>query len=119
MVVQISSFILAASLLGILGIVFPKLSQLRKFPQEAWGLRDVFSGAKEKVAQSEKLEPLNPEKLLHKLLMRMRILALKTDNKTSTWLENLRKRSDDREGRFKDAYWTQLRRGKKSDTKEE
>ncbi len=119
MVIPISSFILAVSFVGILGIVLPKLSRLREFPKDDWGLREAVSEATGTLSKSEKLESLKPEKLLHKALIKTRILALKTDNKTSAWLENLRERSKEKEGRFKDAYWNKLNEGKKSQDKEE
>lgn len=119
MVIPISSFILVVSFIGILGIVLPKLSRLREFPKDDWGLKDVISEATDTLAKSEKLESLNPEKLLHKALSKTRILALKTDSKTSAWLENLRERSQQKEGKFKDAYWSKLRQSKKSQKEEE
>ncbi|MCP6726730.1 MAG: hypothetical protein KJI69_01680 [Patescibacteria group bacterium] len=118
MVIPVSSFILAVSFIGILGIVLPKLSRLRELPKDDWGLREVISDATDTLANSEKLQPLKPEKLLQKALSKTRVLALKTDNKTSAWLENLRERSKEKEGRFKDAYWSQLREGKKSQKEE-
>ena len=119
MVIPISSFIFVVSVIGILGIVLPRLSRLREFPRDGWGLREALSEATDTLAQSGKLEPLRPEKLLHKVLTKTRVLALKTDDKTSAWLENLRERSQEKEGRFKEAYWNQLRQGKKSKKEEE
>ena len=119
MVIPISSFILVVSFVGILGIVLPKLSRLREFPRDDWGLREAISSATDTLAKSERLEPLKPEKLLHKVLSKTRVLALKTDSKTSAWLENLRERSQQKEGRFKDAYWSKLRQDRKSQKEEE
>ena len=82
---------------------------------EGSGILDVVSESTKKLRNSNKVKSLVPEKVLQKTLLKTRVLALKTENKTSEWLEQLRKRSDIHKEKFSQPYWDQF----KKDTKEE
>ena len=56
---------------------------------------------------------LSIEKTLHKLLLKFRILVLKTENKTSKALENLKKKEIEKEEKDNDDYWNELKKAKK------
>lgn len=51
------------------------------------------------------------ELYLQKILSRIRVLTLKTDNKTSGWLEKLRQKKNKENGN-NDKYWEELKRAK-------
>lgn len=73
-------------------------------------VKELILKAKEKMAESEKVKALSLEKALHKALSKTRILALKTENKTGTWLEQMRARSQEKKENLSDDYWKQLKK---------
>ncbi len=46
----------------------------------------------------------------HKFLSKIRILVLKTDNKTSEWMRRLREKSVQNKTKFAENYWEKLRK---------
>lgn len=69
-----------------------------------------------RLKESAVLKKLTPsksfsfEKLLQKMLSRIRVLVLKIDHKTSDWLQKLRERAKKRASSEKDDYWQKLRK---------
>jgi len=47
---------------------------------------------------------------LQKILSKVRILVLKTDNKTNEWMKRLRQKSQENKEKFSDSYWDKLRK---------
>jgi hypothetical protein len=61
----------------------------------------------------KKLTPskdFSPEIFLQKILSKIRVLVLKIDHKTSTWLQALRERAKKRTFLKKDDYWKKLKK---------
>ena len=79
------------------------------------GILDAVSESTRKMRNSSKITSVVSEKVLHKTLSKTRIFALKTENKTSEWLKQLRKRSEVHKEKFSEPYWEQF----KKNTKEE
>lgn len=52
------------------------------------------------------------ERLLYKILSKFKVLILKTENKTSMLLANLRQKSIEEKSKFSDDYWKKLKRKK-------
>jgi len=94
--------ILIASLTGIIVIIRRKIPILLQLsPQEA--RPGFFSRFRRKTPGSKEL-------FLHKILSKVRILMLKTDNKTTEWMKRLREKSHENNEKFSDSYWDKLRK---------
>lgn len=98
----ISLVILLISLAGLVFIIRRKIPVLLQLsPQEA------ESGI---LTRLKKRNPASKELFLHKILSRVRILMLKTDNKTTEWMKKLREKSQENSEKFSDSYWDKLRK---------
>lgn len=98
----ISALILIISLVGMIVIIkrtMPFLVEL-SFEEDKPGLWGKF---KNKNFFSKNL-------FLQKVLSKIRILVLKTDNKTSEWIKRLREKSKENKTKFSDSYWDKLRK---------
>jgi hypothetical protein len=104
----IAAIILVSSLSGIGVIIYRKSSQLLELPETSlaqlnW--RDKLAGAKDFSLWKD----FSFEIFLQKILSRIRILTLKTDNKTSTWLQRLREKSQKDKVKEEDNYWERVK----------
>ena len=114
MVVLILTIILVCSLVGIGVTLYRKLPFLVKLPETPIKFRESFAlkmknGAKNLPGKDK----FDYELYLQKVLSRVRILTLKTENKTSGWLEKLRQRNNQRNNHNNDNYWEELKKAKK------
>lgn len=110
-----ASIALFVSLASLGYIVGRKIPVLLTFParQEGESVREIFQNTKEKIQDSVLFKAVSsPSLLLQKLLSKARIFSLRTENKTSQWLERLRKRSQEKKALFSEDYWKQLRKSK-------
>ena len=110
-----SSIALVASIASLGYMVGRKVPLLLKFPakQEGDSLREIFQNAKTKMLGSASFKVISsPHIILQILLSKARIFSLRTENKTSQWLESLRKKSQEKKAAFSDDYWQQLKKGK-------
>jgi len=110
-----ASIALVTSLASLGYVVGRKIPLLLKFPAKQKGdsLREIFQGAKIKIRGSAPFKGIfSPQMLLQTLLSKARIFSLRTENKTSQWLESLRKKSQEKKAAFADDYWQQLKKGK-------
>jgi hypothetical protein len=108
--------ILLASLVGMGVILYRKMPALAKLPETSDSLpplSEIIQKAKEKTKEEAKKLPgvgkFDHELYLQKILSKIRILTLKTENKTGIWLEKLRSK---RNSPDKDDYWQELKRAK-------
>jgi len=94
--------VLIISLTGMVLIIRRKIPVLLELsPQEA---RPGF------FSRFRKKTPGSKELFLHKILSKVRILVLKTDNKTTEWMKRLREKSRENNEKFSDSYWDKLRK---------
>lgn len=116
MIQEITASIFLVTSLASLGyVVGRKVPLLLKFParQEGDSLQEMFLNAKTKIQGSTHLKGISsPHMLLQTLLSKARIFSLRTENKTSQWLESLRKKSQEKKAAFSDDYWQQLKKSK-------
>ena len=90
----IATIILACSLLGMGVIAWRKIPLLLELPEdllregESFGLK-----LKKKTGEFPPLKNLSYEIFLQKFISKIRILTLKTDNQTFSWLQKLREKS--------------------------
>lgn len=106
----ISLIVLILSVLGLTILVFKKAPILKGMPEpEHIFLKKEFKKKiKEKTKEVIKENSNFLEAMLHKLLSKIRILSLKTDNKMSAWIKRLRERSVERTKDF-DNYWKEIK----------
>lgn len=110
-----ASITLIASLASLGYVVGRKVPLLLKFSarQEGDSLREVFQAVRKKIQDSAPVKTISsPHIILQTLLSKARIFSLRTENKTSQWLESLRKKSQEKKAAFSDDYWEQLKKGK-------
>lgn len=109
----IFKIILVFSSIGLGGIIFKKIPALSALSEKE---------LKEEVRKSELMERLRKvkifrnfsyEKFLQKLLTKVRILSLKTDNKTSNWLKKLKDNTQRKKIMKDDNYWDEIRKATK------
>jgi len=90
-------------------IIFRKIPALAELSVQK--RKGVLREAKNKIKENGLLETVKGEKLLQSVLSKIRILTLKTENKTGDWLRKLHQRSLKRKNtdKFSDDYWRKLR----------
>ncbi len=104
----ISLIFLLIGLLGMAAIIFRKIPQLKEFQ-----LSEREISLKRRIKKGEIFRTAKGEKILQKLLSKVRVLTLKTENKTGDWLGKLRQRSIKENGeKFEEGYWEDLRKKK-------
>lgn len=110
-----ASIVLVTSLASLGYVIGRKVPRLLKFPakQEGDSIQEILQNAKKKIQGSAHFKAISsPHIMLQALLSKARIFSLRTENKTSQWLESLRKKSQKKKAAFSDDYWQQLKKGK-------
>ena len=96
----IAQIVFVFSFLGVIIILFQKIPVLAELPKV--------------VEESQrKRKKIQYNLLLQKLLARVRILTLKTDNKTQNWIQKLREKSQKKKFQQDDNYWEKIRKSTK------
>ena len=106
--------ILLVSLMGILTIIFRKISVLTNLTEQDIGVGEpgIFGrfGSRIKGNNLGKLVP--NELFLHRILSKFRVIALRSEAKISSWLNRLRQRSIKKDLEKKDLendYWQKMK----------
>lgn len=103
--------VLVLSLAGIGIILFRSMPDLVKLSEPKAGFKKAMSSKiKEKARTIPVVNRLSYELYLQKILSRVRVLTLKTDHKTSGWLESLRRKKNQENNN--DKYWEELKKAK-------
>ena len=109
----IAEIILLFSLLGI-GIIIlrkiPFLAELPGVPASRIHWKNISLNLKERVKVFNPFRYFSYEMFLQKILSKVRILTLKTENKTSSWLQGLREKAKKKKNLEKDNYWEELKK---------
>ena len=114
MVNLIATIIFLGSFLGIGVMLFRKISLVRELPLEIEKPQEnLFSGLKNKIGTLTPVKSFSSETLLHKLLSKTRIFALKIENRIALWQERLREKSKKKKEVENDNYWEELRKSTK------
>lgn len=111
MIELILTIILVSSLTGIVVILFRKIPVLVKLEEASEASGDwqpLILKIKKRSKFLPRAKTFNYELYLQKILSKIRILTLKTENKTSDWLEKLRQKNNQE----KDNYWEELKKAK-------
>ncbi len=109
--------ILVTGLIGMGVIIVREIPVLTELsPQEIKG-PGIFGRLKDKIKKNGALKTFSGETLLQKILSKIRVLSLKTDNKTSTWLMKLRQKSAKKKSNFSADYWKKINPYTKRETR--
>jgi len=104
----IVSVIFLLSFIVLAVIVFKKIPLLLELP-ETEPARFNWKELLVKIKDSLPLGSFSFEIFLQKILSKVRILTLKTDHKTSNWLQKLRERGQKKKFDENDNYWREIR----------
>jgi hypothetical protein len=114
----ISLVILGLSFLGMSFLILrkvPALRQIAQNTQEGFSENVFISFAKKIIAKVPGLKSFSPEIFLQKIVSRLRVISLKSDQKTAGWLKKLREKNQTKEP---DGYWDNLKNSTQEDTQE-
>jgi len=98
--------------IGVLGmgiIIYRKLPELVILPEKSFSPLSF----KEFVSELRESKPdrvISIELVLQKVLAKVRIIILKSDNKTSNWLQSSRQRSEKNRFGENDTYWKDVKK---------
>ena len=104
--------ILIGSLVGMGIIVFRKIPLLLELPEAAlpqFNWQDPLI----KIKNLLPFRDFSFEIFLQKILSKIRILILKTDSKTSSWLQKLREKAKRKKFGENDNYWQKVKKSTK------
>ena len=107
--------ILFGSLLGMGAIILRKIPVLVNLP-EVLPQREkgkLFLRLKTKIKEIPGLKSFSYEIFLQKILSKIRILSLKSENKTGSWLQKLREKSKKNKFQENDNYWEEIKKSTK------
>jgi hypothetical protein len=114
MLEQFAAIIFFIGFIGMFVIIFRKIPILAELPTQARQKDSSVREEKLKILRTIKektgIKLFSSEILLQKMLSKIRILTLKTDNKTSAWLTKLRQKSIKKKNNFSDNYWQNLKK---------
>ena len=109
----IFEIILVSSSIGLGGIIFKKIPVLSALSKKE--LKEEVQKVKlmERLRKVKLFRNFSYEKLLQKLLTKVRILSLKTDKKTSNWLKKLKDNTQRKKIMEDDNYWDEIKKATK------
>ena len=104
--------ILFGSLLGMGAIIVRKIPVLVGLPEviKKPSGEPFWLKLNRKIKNIPGFKSFSYEIFLQKLLSKIRILSLKTDNKTFNWLQKLREKSKRKKIKENDNYWEELKK---------
>ena len=97
-------------LLGTAVMVLRKVPAMVSLPEKAAG-DPLMAKIRSQVRHLPGSEAFDYEVHLQKILSHVRVLTLKTEQKTGTWLERLRKKNSQKRNN-RDDYWDELKKAK-------
>jgi len=110
MVELIAIITLFSSLIGMGVILFRKIPVLLTLPEILPQKESFFSKLKKRLKKLNPFRNFSYEIFLQKILTKIRILSLKTDNKTFNWLQKLREKYQKKKIEKKDNYWEEVKK---------
>lgn len=105
--------ILLFGFIGMAVIVFRKIPVLVELTPEKDEKPRMLNKIKAQIKNNGALKSFSGEILLQKMLSKIRILTLKTENKTADWLSKLRQKALEKKSKFSDDYWKKIKKVKK------
>ncbi len=99
--------------IGMSIIIIKKIPVLVELPETEIKRPRIFGRLRHKIKNNGTVKSFSSkELLLQKVLSKFRILALKTDKKTSNLLVKLRQKSIENKKKFSEDYWKRIKGGK-------
>lgn len=97
---------------ALLILLFRKIPQLLTFPPSSRSRNNFSRFFKKQITFLNTLKEFSYLLFLQKFLFKLRLLALKAENKTTIWLQSVRAkmREKEKEREKKDDYWKKLKR---------
>ena len=118
---SILQIILFASSIGLVGIIFKKISVLRNLPdnyfQTSEKKQEFVLRLKTGIKKHNPLKKLSYETVLEKILTGINMVSLKVGNKASGSLQELRQSTKERKLRENDNYWEEIKKSTKHNSK--
>lgn len=114
----IALIIFSASSLGLGGMIVRKIPTLSALPEtkERKDQEGLFSRIRGGIKEIFPLKSFSYEVFLQKILTKVRILSLRTDNKTSTLIQKLKENAQKKKIKEDGDYWEKIKReAKKTD----
>ncbi|MFH1780443.1 MAG: hypothetical protein ABH841_00305 [Candidatus Nealsonbacteria bacterium] len=109
----ISIIILFLSLVGMAAILLRKISALCELQEQDLNFYNSLTcGIKDRIKKMPAVKSFSYELYLQKVLSKFRILSLKTESKTGSWLEKLRQKNCNKNKTNHDDYWDTLKKAK-------
>lgn len=109
----VAEVIFIGSSIGLGGIIFNKIPVLSALSEKEIKAGDKKPKLTERLRKIEFFRKLSYENFLKKALTKVRILSLKTDNKTSSWLKELKDNSQRKKITEDDNYWDEVKKATK------
>ena len=111
----IATIILFGSLLGMGVLIFRKIPVLVELPEVSPRKKKgkapgFFQRELEKIKKINPFKSFSYEIFLQKILSKIRILSLKTENRTFNWLQKLRERAQKKKTEKSDTYWEEIKK---------
>ena len=109
MIELVSAIIFFTSLIALGVILYWKIPLLLEMPEVAlspFNWQQFFS----KIKRLAPFRNFSPETFLQKILSKIRILTLRTDSKTSGWLQKLREKEQKKKFGENDNYWKEIKK---------
>ncbi len=109
---QIAQLIAFFSLCGMLSILVKKIPILITLPEieEKKKKKKLFFFLKEKIGKLNPFKKISYENFLQKIVYKIRILSLKTENKTFQILQDLKKKALEKKERLNENYWQEIKK---------
>ena len=112
----IAIIILVFSLLGMGVIILRKIPILVTLPEVVPKKKkeSLISRLKKEIKKINPFRNFSYEIFLQKILSKIKILSLKSENKTSGWLQKLREKSQRKKSKGNDNYWEEIKKSTKN-----
>ena len=107
----ILTMVLGGSAIGLTVIFFRKIPVLVELPETPIKFPKITEIITEIIRNFPGIRNFSYEFYLQKILSKIRILTLKTDSKTSAWLEKLRQKNNQKNN-HNNHYWDELKKAK-------
>lgn len=111
----ISIVVFFLSFAGMAVILVRKTPELCKLPEKKFYFNfgnSMVKSVRSGLAKTPIIKNFSYELYLQKALSKIRILTLKTESKTGSWLEKLRQKSCKKNKTSNDKYWDALKKAK-------
>ena len=117
MLTLIAIIIFLGSIFGIGIMIFKKIPVLAEMPEMAEGQKkeSLIFKLKEKCKTLPVIRDICSGILLQKTLSKIRVLTLKIETKTGSWLQKLRIKSQTEKTKENDSYWSEVKNEVKSE----